>query len=97
MTSAGPRRPTLTPPMSLLCSISSAASLTATGAPSALAAPAAAIGSGARTLGTTGIPCSATKADARYSDHEAPGSSGSVNGESEEAGKEGEGEAADEP
>src|SRR6202044_1561045 len=31
-------------------------------------------------LGTTGIPWSATKADARYSDHDAPGSSGTVSG-----------------
>jgi len=86
VTSAGLRRPTLTPPMSLLCSISSAASLTTTGYPSALAASAAAIGSAARTLGTTGIPCSAMKAEARYSDQEAAGSSDTVSGEGTEAG-----------
>ena len=51
-----------------------------------MAASAAAIGSVARTLGTTGIPCSATKAEARYSDQEAPGSSGTVSGEAAEAG-----------
>ena len=41
----------------------------------------------ARTLGTTGIPCSARKAEARYSDQVAPGSSGTVSGEPHSSGR----------